>query len=115
MEWGGFCGVVRCGRRCGRAKGRGYKRGGYIDVVGWLGDACVRGVILFALQLVLLERSSFPSARRPNGPGAGAGLLGPRALGSAKYSRLAHCRAARRRGRGSKAWSRVSVGTLAAD
>src|SRR6266481_2425761 len=47
---GGFCGVVRCGRRCGRAKSHGYKRGAYIDVVGWLGDAWVReGGILFAL------------------------------------------------------------------
>src|SRR5260370_31630428 len=78
MGWGGFCGVVRCGRRCGRAKSHGYKRGAYIDVVGWLGDAWVReGGILFALQFVLLERSSFPSARRANGPGAGTGLLRP--------------------------------------
>ena len=61
MGWGGFCGVVRCGRQCGRAKSHGYKRGVYIDVVGWLGDAWVRaGGYCLRYSLYYLGDRAFP-------------------------------------------------------
>jgi len=50
----GLCAVVRCDRRCSRAKGRLLPRG-YIDVVGAGRRRLDQGMILVALQLVLLE------------------------------------------------------------